>query len=183
MTEDTINWQTEVLENDLTRIRPLAKSDFDELFEVASDPLIWEQHPSPDRYKKEIFQIYFDGAIQSGTAFIILDKSANKIIGSTRYYDYKKEDSSVAIGYTFLVREYWGGLYNKSSKKLLLDHAFRFVNKVYFHIGTDNMRSQKAILNIGAVKVGEADFDFNGKMVSHYEYVIQKNDWLQHDLT
>lgn len=178
MTTNTPNWQPSTLETDILKLTPLTVSDFDNLFEVAADPLIWEQHPTKDRYKKEVFQLFFDGAIASKTAFLIIDKATDKLIGSTRYYDYKPEQSSIAVGYTFLNRNYWGGIYNKTSKKLLLDYAFQYVDKVYFHIGATNVRSQKAILNIGATKVGEVDFDYYGQKVLHYEYVILKADWL-----
>ena len=174
---NTPNWQPNTLEDNLIRLKPLTEHDLDALYAVASDPLIWEQHPTKDRYKKEVFQLFFDGAITSHTAFLIIDKASNSIIGSTRYYDYKPENSSIAIGYTFLATTYWGGKYNKASKKLLLDYAFQFVDKVYFHIGATNTRSQIAVANIGAIKVNEVDFDYYGKKVLHFEYLIEKKDW------
>jgi len=177
MTTATINWQPDNLQDNIVKLKPLAESDFENLFQVASDPLIWEQHPANDRYKREVFQNYFDGAISSKTAFLILDKSCDKVIGCTRYYDFKPGSSSIAIGFTFLSRQYWGGLYNKSSKRLLLDYAFQFVDKVYFHIGADNVRSQLAITKIGAAKINEIEIDSNGQNQLHYEYVIQKQDW------
>ncbi len=127
------------------KLVPLTKSDCNQLYHVASDTLIWEQHPVKDRHTKEGFQLFFDGAISGKTAFVIVDKKNNAIIGSTRYYDYKPDNSSIAIGYTFLAKEYWGGLFNKSTKKLLIEYAFKFVDNFYFHIGTSNMRSQLAI--------------------------------------
>ena len=177
MTKANINWQPENLEDNLIKLIPLTKLDFDRIFAVAADPLIWEQHPTKDRYKKEVFQLFFDSAVASGTAFLMADKLSDKIIGSTRYYDYKPDNSSIAIGFTFLVREYWGGLYNKSAKKLLLDYAFQFVDNVYFHIGPDNIRSQRAILKIGAVKINEVEIENNGQKSLHYEYLVQKQDW------
>lgn len=177
MSKININWQPGNLEDDVVKLIPLNEDDFENLFAVAADPLIWEQHPSKDRYKREVFQQYFDGAVTSKTAFIMLDKSSDKIIGSTRYYDYQPGNSSVAIGFTFLSRQYWGGLYNKSSKKLLLDYAFQFVEKVYFHIGADNLRSQLATMKIGATKVGEVELDHYGQQQLHFEYLVHKKDW------
>lgn len=174
MAEQPINWHPSTLEDSLIRLVPLTESDFENIFQVASDPLIWEQHPTKDRYKREVFQLFFDGAIASKTAFLIIDKATNTIIGSTRYYDYKPEHSSIAIGYTFLARAYWGGVYNKACKKILLEYAFQFIEQVYFHIGATNVRSQLAVLKIGAVKVGEVDFDYYGKPVLHFEYLIEK---------
>ncbi len=171
------NFKIQELESDIIKLIPLTEFDFERLYEVASDPLIWEQHPSSDRYKREIFEKYFIGASLSNTAFIIIDKLTNKVIGSTRFYDYKPEKPSIAIGYTFLARSYWGGHYNHSVKKVLLDYAFEFVDKVYFHIGPTNIRSQKATMKIGAIKVGEFNLDSNGQKVTHFEYLIEKKDW------
>ena len=177
MTTFTENLRPEILEDNILKIVPLIESDFDRLFEIADDPLIWEQHPTKDRYQKEVFQLYFDGAIKGKTAFLIIDKSTDKIIGSTRYYDYKPENSSIAIGYTFLSRQYWGGVYNKSAKRLLIEYAFQYVDNIYFHIGSTNIRSQLATIKIGASKIGEVDFDYYGKKLLHFEYLITKNEW------
>jgi RimJ/RimL family protein N-acetyltransferase len=167
--------QPQSLSDNLVELIPLAKDDFERLFLVASDPLIWEQHPSRDRYKREVFQKYFDGALESGGAFLVFDKSTNELIGSSRYYDLKP--SSVAIGYTFLARKYWGGNYNKAMKELMLNHAFQFVDSVVFHVGPDNIRSQKAVLKIGAKKTGEVELDYYGGKLLHFEYEIKKSTW------
>jgi RimJ/RimL family protein N-acetyltransferase len=175
MTKTLINFRPEVLEDNVTKLIPLQENDFERLFAVASDPAIWEQHPTRDRYKREVFQVFFDGAISAGTAFLIFDNASNELIGSTRYYDYKADVPSVAIGYTFLAKKYWGGAYNRSVKKLMIDYAFQFVDSIFFHIGATNIRSQKAILKIGAQKVNEVDFDYYGKKLLHYEYEIRKH--------
>jgi RimJ/RimL family protein N-acetyltransferase len=138
------------LESDLLLLRPLKENEFELLFEVASDPLIWEQHPEPDRFKPEVFKKYFDSAIASKGAFIVIDKTNGKVIGCSRYYQYNEADKSVAIGYTFLSRKYWGGNYNRSMKKLMMDHAFQSICTIYFHIGENNYRSQEAIKKTGA---------------------------------
>lgn len=173
-----MNWQPEILESDILKIIPLVDTDFENLFKVASDPLIWEQHPANDRFKPEVFKIYFESAISGKSGFKIVDKKNNKIIGSTRFYDYKSEESSIAIGYTFLAREYWGGIYNKSVKSLLINYAFENVDNIYFHIGTTNFRSQVAIEKIGAIKTREINFDSNGQSLPHYEYLISIQNWM-----
>lgn len=176
MTTD-VNLQPALLEDELVKIIPLTESDFNRLFEVAADPGIWEQHPAKDRYKKEVFQMYFNGAVASNSAFLVFDKKSNEVIGSTRFYAYAPEQSSIAIGFTFLAKKYWGGQYNKAMKKLLLDYAFQFVDTVVFHIGTTNIRSQNAVLKIGATKISEVYVDNSGSQVLHYEYAIKKQDW------
>lgn len=153
-----------ILQNELIRLEPLKEEDFEKLFKIASDPLIWQQHPNKDRYKKDVFQNFFEEGIKSASAFIIYDQQTNIPIGSSRYYDFNEQNKSVVIGYTFLARKYWGGKYNKALKGLMLNHAFNFVNTVIFHIGSTNIRSQRAIEKIGAKKVGEIEVDYPGEV-------------------
>jgi N-acetyltransferase len=142
------------LEGSLVRLRPLREDDWDELFEVASDPLIWEQHPESDRYKEHVFRRFFDGAMQSGGAFAVFDLKTGGMIGSTRYTGYDEAQSEIEIGWTFLARKYWGGVYNREMKDLMLRHAFRFVDSVVFLVGPQNYRSQRAVEKIGGVRDG-----------------------------
>ena len=164
------------LHNDLIKLIPLQETDFDSLFEVASNPLVWEQHPNPNRYKLEDFTNYFKGAIESKGAFLIVDSKTKETVGCSRYYDYSEDDNSILIGYTFIGTKFWGNGYNKALKKLMLDYAFRFVDKVYFHIGAFNIRSQKAIEKIGAVKVDEFEVEYYGETSKlNFVYLINKN--------
>lgn len=137
------------LTGDLVQLRPLRPDDYEALFAAASDPLIWEQHPESDRYTREVFQRYWDTALESGGAFAVLDRATGRIIGSTRYHNFKPEESEIEIGWTFLERKYWGGDYNGEMKRLMLDHAFRFVDRVVFVVGENNWRSRKAVEKIG----------------------------------
>ncbi|MET0300398.1 MAG: GNAT family N-acetyltransferase [Flavitalea sp.] len=167
------------LSNELLLLRLLGPGDFDKLYKVASDPAIWAIHPSPDRYKREVFQVFFDGAVASESAYLVYDRKSNELIGSSRYYDFKPGESSIAIGYTFLATKVWGGYYNFSLKSLMLEYAFRFVDNVIFHIGAANIRSQKALLKLGAVKTRDLSFETDGKPTPHYEYVITREAWEQ----
>ncbi|HSY76573.1 MAG TPA: GNAT family N-acetyltransferase [Bacteroidia bacterium] len=176
MITENFNLQPEKLEDDLIQIIPLTENYFDQLFEVAQDPLIWEVHLVKDRYKKEVFKTYFDGAVASKSSFLVFDKATGELIGSTRYYNYQPGLSRIAIVYTFIARKYWGGSYNKSMKTLLLEHVFKYVNSVVFHVGKENIRSQKAVLKIGGKKIGELDFASTGQL-THYEYEIKKGEW------
>ncbi len=167
-----------ILENEKTILSPLLEEDFEELFKIASDPKIWEQHPNKDRWQKEHFQIYFEGAIQSKGAFKIIDKATNQIIGSTRFYDYDETQNSIFIGYTFYTTACWGLGINKAVKKLLLDYIFQYVSKVNFHVGTLNIRSQIAIGRIGAKKVSEENIAYFGEAAkANFVYEINKEDW------
>ena len=143
-----------VLTGDLIELRPLRADDFPALFAVASDPLIWEQHPEPDRCTEPVFRRFFSGAIESGGAFVVIDRRDGRMIGSSRYADYNEAKSEIEIGWTFLARAHWGGVYNGEMKRLMLTHAFRFVRRVVFRVGPNNHRSQRALEKIGATYIG-----------------------------
>ncbi len=142
------------LTGELISLRPLRPEDFDELYAVASDPLIWELHPERERYKEEVFREFFRVAIASGGAFAAIDSKTGRVIGSSRFFGYNAEKSEIEIGWTFLARRYWGGMYNGEMKRLMLRHAFQFVNTVVFLVGPKNWRSQRAMEKIGGVRAG-----------------------------
>ena len=144
------------LKGKLIALRPLKASDFEKLYAVASDPLIWEQHPAPNRYQREVYEKLFQEYIESKATLVITDLESQKIIGSSRYYDYFPEKSSIAIGFTMLARKYWGGLYNRELKTLMLQHAFQSVEQVIFHVGEKNIRSQRALEKIGAIQFDQS---------------------------
>lgn len=143
-----------LLAGQLVELRPLRPDDFYALYAVASDPLIWEQHPARDRYKEEVFREFFRGALESGGAFVAIDRLDGRVIGSSRYHAYNAERSEIHIGWTFLARSHWGGKYNGDMKKLMLDHAFRFVDSVILRVGRHNVRSRTAVERIGGVLEG-----------------------------
>jgi len=172
-----MNWQPSNLKNEWVELTPLNPMDFERLYSIGKDPLIWEQHPNPDRYKRDVFQTYFQGAIESDGAFLIKDIPGN-VIGCTRFYDYLAEKREVKIGYTFFSRQCWGKPYNKSAKMLMLSYALRFVDMVIFHIGTGNIRSQKAIEKIGAKLIGEETVAYYGETPKiNKVYTIGRSDF------
>ena len=168
----TITDTKTTLEDGLVTLRPLAAVDLEALYEVASDPLVWEQHPKNDRWKRDVFERFFKKALAAGSAFVITGRETGRVIGSSRYYDLEKEPDTVTIGYTFIAREFWGGEYNRSVKRLMLDHAFKFVSRVVFSVGSDNIRSQKALEKIGAVRSKVLEPDEDGNI--SYEYEIMR---------
>jgi RimJ/RimL family protein N-acetyltransferase len=139
----------------LVELRPLRADDFPTLYVVSSDRKIWEQHPSPDRYKYSVFAQYFTEAIASKGALLVRDLKKGSVIGATRFHAYDAVKREVEIGWTFLARSHWGGTYNHEMKQLMLRHAFQSVDRVLFVIGASNARSRKAVENIGAVLHGE----------------------------
>jgi len=142
------------LKGKLLELRPLRASDFRHLYAVASDPLIWEQHPVRDRCKEDVFNGFFQESLDSGGALIAVDSQASQVIGSSRFHGYDEQKSEIEIGWTFLARSHWGGVYNREMKELMLRHAFTFVEHVVFLVGPQNFRSQRAVEKIGGVRAG-----------------------------
>lgn len=164
------------LKGKLVDLRPLKPEDWDEIFAVASDPLIWEQHPENDRYQENVFRVFFKEALESGGAFVVIDRESQQIIGSTRFYGYDPEKSEIEIGWTFLARKYWGGRFNREMKDLLLAHAFQFVENVVFFVGESNVRSQRAMEKLGAIKIGTATRTYgNHPPAANVKYQIKKS--------
>jgi N-acetyltransferase len=157
-----------VIIGEILELRPLRADDFDALYAVASDPLIWEQHPERNRCERPVFRAFVDEALASGGALVAIDRATGRIIGSSRYHGHDPERSVVEIGWTFLARAYWGGRYNGEMKRLMLEHAFRSVDRVVFVIGPDNRRSQRAVEKIGGVPAG-AILDARGRERVVYE--------------
>jgi RimJ/RimL family protein N-acetyltransferase len=166
------------LKNDKIRLEPLGAGDFEALYAVASDALIWEQHPSRDRYKREVFENFFKGAMESGGAFRIHDAANGQLIGSSRFYEYDESQKKISIGYTFIARSHWASGHNRALKTLMLDHAFRYVDRVLFQVGVDNWRSRKAMEKLGGIYIGEEPVSYFGEAARpNVIFKIDSADW------
>lgn len=158
------------------RLLPLKSDHFEGLFAVAADPLLWAQHPNPNRYQRDVFENYFEGALASHGAFLVVEKETEAVVGCSRFYDYDAATSSILIGYTFVGRPYWGKGFNRELKQLMLSYIFQYVDTVFFHVGAQNLRSQKAIEKIGALKVGEIEVAYYGEPEKiNFVYEIQRH--------
>ena len=104
-----------------------------------------------------------------------MDHRNGVVVGSSRYYGYDSSGSEIEIGWTFLAKEYWGGSYNLEVKKLMLEHAFSFVDTVVFWVGETNWRSQKAMEKIGGIRREELQQrTLSGVKYDHLVYEIGK---------
>lgn len=139
-------------------LRPLVADDFEALYAVANDPLLWAQHPNADRWQRPVFERFFADALASKGALIALRRADGAVIGSSRFV--VDAEGDLEIGWTFIARSSWGGAVNGEMKRLMLDHAFGRVASVVFRIGRDNMRSRRAVEKLGAVF--ERDFERPG---------------------
>ncbi len=166
------------LEDESLQLIPLQESDFERLYEVAFDPEVWSMHPNKERYKREVFANFFKGALDSKGAFLVVEKSSQEVLGSTRFYDYNENDQSILIGYTFYGTKSWGKTVNARVKKMMLDYIFQFVSKVLFHVGKDNIRSVKAMAKLGAENIGEQEVAYYGEdSKTNTVFRIKKEDW------
>lgn len=166
-------------------LRPLTPDDWEALFAVASDPLIWEQHPAHDRWREPVFRAFFDDALAQGGALAFIDKTSGRIIGSSRYQGLEAANGgSVEIGWTFLARAFWGGKTNREVKRLMLSHALSSVAACRFMVGAENWRSRRAMEKIGGVLTPQVEGDVEhrvmaGQTVSHVCYVITRAAFAQ----
>jgi RimJ/RimL family protein N-acetyltransferase len=163
------------LAGSLVTLRPVRAEDWAEMFAAASDPLIWAVHPERHRHEEPIFRQFFDSALACGSALTILDRDNGEIIGSSRYLGHDPALGEIEIGWTFLARRYWGGGTNRVVKRLMLDHAFGFVDTVVFWVGEENLRSRRAMEKIGGVPRDEPRMrSYSSGPCRHVVYEIRK---------
>ena len=154
-----------VLEDDRVLLRPLAEADREALYAVASDPMVWEQHP--------------------GGALAVIRKGdegrEDRVVGATRYDAYDEEEGgSVEIGWTYLERAQWGKGINPAMKRLMLAHAFESVARVDFRVGDTNWRSRYALEAIGAERGTRYELErYQGKRVVHLIYELTREAFEQ----
>ena len=167
------------LEGELLLLRPMREDDWDALFGVASDRLIWEVHPAHDRWQEPLFRAYFDDGMEQGGALVVIDRASGAMIGGSRMQGYDPaEGGSVEIGWTFLARSHWGGSYNREMKRLMLAHALGFVERVKFRVGEDNLRSRRAMEKIGGQLTDETSVtERAGVGVVHVTYEITRESF------
>lgn len=165
------------LNGTLISLIPMIKDDFEGLYVAANDPLIWEQHPDPLRYTPYGFTKFFKKLLSTEIPYVIIDRQTRQIIGASTFYDSDPKNRTVVIGYTFLSKEYWGGLYNHEIKSLMLSHAFQKADRVLFHVGSDNERSKRALEKIGATPV---DPVHPSQKAERLTYSIVPDSFLKH---
>jgi RimJ/RimL family protein N-acetyltransferase len=171
-----------VLEGERLLLRPLTEADWDALYGVAADRELWAVHPSHDRWQEPVFRAFFDDALAKGGALAIVDQATGAVIGSSRFQlcDRQEEEGALEIGWSFLARAYWGKGYNAEFKRLMLEHAFRHVDRVVFRVGADNVISRKAMANIGGRLTGASYFEERaGRPVEHLVYEITRESFAE----
>jgi RimJ/RimL family protein N-acetyltransferase len=172
------DWQP-LLQGRLLHLRPVTAEDWAPLFAAASDPEIWALHPASDRWREPVFRAYFEDGLKSGGALVAVDEATGSIIGWSRYSQEFVEPGEVEIGWTFLARAFWGGAYNGEMKRLMLAHAFRFVDRVILRIGETNARSRRAAEKIGAKLQPDRRGAEPMPGVVHLFYAVERIDFMK----
>lgn len=168
------------LEGERLILRPLRAEDWDALYAVACDPLIWEQHPAHDRWREDVFCAFFADALAQRGALVIIERASGAVIGSSRYQGLDEAGGgSVEIGWTFLARSHWGGETNRELKRLMLAHALESVAECRFVVGKANHRSRRAMEKIGArlTPRTETRIMAGGALLPHVTYAITREDF------
>ena len=165
-----------ILQTDRLIIRPLAQADYEPLYQIASDPAVWEQHPIHDRWRREVFDAFFADGMASGGALAVSDRTTGSLLGSTRFGPFDPEEGGVVeIGWTFLSPRYWGKGANREVKRLMVGHALESVERVDFRVGEANWRSRIALEKIGAQQTRRTELSkHEGKRVLHLVYAITR---------
>lgn len=168
-----------ILDGERVWLRPLTPKDWSALFAIAQDREIWALHPSHDRWQEPVFRAFFEDALAQRGALAIVDKASGAIIGSSRFQYYNADNGgSVELGWSFLARPYWGLGYNAEFKRLMLIHAFQWVDRVLFRVGEDNVISRRAMAKIGGALTGESFVEERaGVPVNHVVYEITRESF------
>lgn len=164
-----------VLKGERLLLRPLAEADREGLYAVASDPLVWEQHPIRNRWQRPVFDAMFDEALAAGGALAAVLGDSGALAGSSQFRPTKFDPDAMEIGWTYLARAHWGTGLNHEMKRLMLAHALASVPRVLFRIGEHNIRSRKAIEAVGGVLTDMIDEHHdNGQPLRHVVYMIDR---------
>lgn len=142
---------------------------------MAADPAVCEQHPSKDRTEEHTSTRWFDDALACGGALVAVDRATGGVFGTSHFVLHGPDEAE--IGWTFLARSRWGGLWNGEMKRLLLKHAFDKVQQVRFTVHPEDTRLQRAVKRLGAVPSGTApDAHGRGEMVAFHLSWVAPSD-------
>jgi RimJ/RimL family protein N-acetyltransferase len=142
------------------KIVPMETKHTEELFAAGGSLDIWTYMPMVVQTFGDMERLVNDALKEreQGTQFpfVIFDKDASKLVGSTRFLDISATNRSLEIGWTWLSPSVWRTKVNTECKYLLFKHCFETLGTIRVQLKTDsrNLRSQKAIERIGGVKEG-----------------------------
>ena len=148
------------LDGSTVRLEPLTEKHISALSEVAYDDSLWLYTMTRVSNRDEL-QAYVRAALvmaATGTAlpFVTILKSEDRVIGSTRFANYDRENLRIEIGWTWVAPQYQRTGANVEAKLLMMTHAFEMLgcNRVEFKTDVLNSKSRNALLGIGATEEG-----------------------------
>ncbi len=149
-----------ILEDELVRIEPLLEKHFELLLPVAMEQSLWLFTVAKIN-SKETFRKYFDTAMEEkrnkkSYPFAYFNKQTQQYVGSTRFGNIEFAHKKAEIGWTWIHPSLQGTGFNKHCKFLLLSFGFETLglNRIELKTSLLNLKSQKAMLKIGAVQEG-----------------------------
>jgi len=149
------------LKGRLVRLEPLRMEHAGELYDASRDASLWAYMPvSQSRSLLEMEQLVAS-TLQSQSngvclPFAIISLEGNRVVGETRYLTIVPHDHGLEIGWTWLTPSVQRTGVNTECKYLLLRHAFEDMSAIRVQFKTHhlNVKSQRAIERLGAVKEG-----------------------------
>src|ERR1700680_3992162 len=114
--------------------------------------------------------------------FATIERSSEKVIGSTRFMNIDRINRRVEIGSTWIAPAWQRTAVNTEAKYLMLRHAFEVWKCFRVELKTDaqNQRSRNAILRIGAKEEGTLRrhvITWTGRVRDSVYFSILDNEW------
>jgi N-acetyltransferase len=182
-----VNITLVTLEGTHVRLEPLALKHADDLFAVSRHPEIWELLIAAPIQTLDEMRAWIEKAGKQSAAgtniwFAIIRRADNRAVGVTSYLNISHADRGMEIGGTWLSPEVWRTAINTECKYLLLRHAFETLGCIRVQLKTDerNVRSQRAIERLGAVKEGilrKYQVTYTGHQRNTVMYSILDTEW------
>lgn len=179
--------QPVTLEGRLVRLEPLRMEHAAELYEAVRDPdiwtwLSWAPPASVEEVRAYVRRALDDQIVGEHLPWLTRRRSDGRAIGTTRFAHIDRVNRSVEIGYSMLSPEARGTGANIEAKYLQLRHAFEDLRALRVWLNTDerNLRSQRAMEKIGAVREGQHRRDRlmpNGHIRTSVFYSFIDTEW------
>ena len=175
-----------VLETDNIKLLPIKQSHNSDLITASNDgnlsELWFTSVPTNDNIENYVQKAIEDYRLDKGLAFVVIDKNANKIIGTTRYTNATPEHKRLEIGYTWYSETFQRTYANSECKLLLLTYAFEELKAIAVEFRTNwyNFASRNAIARLGAKQDGvlrNHQIMSDGSVRDTVVFSIIENEW------
>jgi RimJ/RimL family protein N-acetyltransferase len=176
-----------VLENSRVKLIPFTKKYENELRKIIIDDdikymsIICKTNDDVRRYVERMVGKRQDNVLYP---FIIIDKQTHEVAGSTSFGHINPDNKRLEIGWTWYGRPFRGTGLNKACKYEMLKFAFETMQyrRVQLSADADNIRSQKAIMKLGATREGLFRANYindRGESRDDVYYSIVHSEWEQ----